>query len=398
MTLNKKILDTKDRVTGFVRDFTEGLEGRDVQRMFERDATRAIRTLSGSRDVSRGQHDLAWYLGAAKDFFVGLAMKLSPPRRLLFAASLLSPLLGLIDLDATFGPTAVFVDFAPFWFFVGLGGMTLLLALELADRLRVRDEIEVARELQRQLLPKEGPALAGWRVAHAYGTANAIGGDYYDFIPLPDGRLVLAVGDASGHGMGAGLLMAIGKTSLETALEIDPRPEAVLGVLNRVLCRTGGRRAFFTLCYAILDPRSGDLYLASAGHPFPLLRRAATGVVEELGRGSFPLGLKTDVRYTAERVRLEPGDVLVLYSDGIPEAVGASGTFGFDRLAGLVRRDGDPDVLHRNILRALDHHLGDHEPNDDFTLVIVGRDPHPPDLPPLPAEPLGAEGDGGGLG
>ena len=130
---------------------------------------------------------------------------------------------------------------------MSITGLVFLLVLELADRVVVRDELEVARELQRELMPQQAPDVPGYSFAFSYRTANTIGGDYYDFLPLPDGRLALIVGDASGHGIAAGLLMAIANSSLKLGLDLDPDPAAVADVVNRALCGTGGTRAFMTL-------------------------------------------------------------------------------------------------------------------------------------------------------
>ncbi len=187
---------------------------------------------------------------------------------------MVATVLGIFDIELSMGER-ILVDSSPLWFLVAVAGLTLLLALELVERLRVRDEIEVARTLQRDLLPQQVEPPRGWRISHRYSTANEIGGDYYAFLPLDDGRFAFAIGDASGHGIGAGLLMAIASVSLEAALEVDSSPQAVLSSVNRILCRTGGSRAFLSLFYGLLDPLTGQLEWANAGHPYPLLRRAA---------------------------------------------------------------------------------------------------------------------------
>lgn len=362
----------------FGRDFISGLSRRDVERLFDEDATRAISVLAGSEDGddSRTKRDLPWLLGRLRAFFLGLAFKLSPARRLLFALSLLVPFLGIFDFTAAIGPTQIKIDFSPLWFAFGVAGLTWLLALELVDQLEVRDELAVARQLQRELLPHEDPDLPGYRVAHSYRTANAIGGDYYDFLPLDDDRITLTVGDASGHGMAAGLLMAISNASLRTALDIDPAPLAVLSLLNRALCRTGGPRAFMTLFYAILEPRTGEMEYACAAHPYPILRRA-DGELIELGQGALPLGLRRDTTFVRDTVRLEPGDLLLLYSDGLPEAVGGprDDAFGFERLKGLLRAPGEPQAVHDRILAAVEGHLQGKALADDLTLVVIARSP-----------------------
>ena len=215
-----------------------------------------------------------------------------------------------------------------------------------------------------------------------------MGGDYYDFIELDDGRLAVLVGDASGHGMAAGLLMAIAKSCLEMAVDLDPRPVQVLHLLNRTLYRTGGRRAFMSLFYGLLDPTTGALEYASAGHPFPLLRRA-DGEIEELGKGGLPLGLRPKLELESNAVEIDPGDLLLLYSDGLPEAIDKNGNdFGYERMRTLLEKGGAAEEVHHRIRLALDRHLGTSEPEDDFSLVVLRRMVIPPPPPPIAARVL----------
>ena len=375
--LAQKLHDLAERSSRFGKEFTSGLSRREVARLFDEDARTAYVALSeGTEEAEEAPDDFKRLTRRAWAFFAGFTLKLSPGRRLLFVVCLLCPILGFLDFDATIGPYRLLIDFSPFWFLTSILGLTLLLALELVDRLRVRDELEVARSLQRDLLPQRAPELPGYRVAHSYRTANEIGGDYYDFLPLTDGRLALAVGDASGHGISAGLVMAIANATLKTALDLDPSPPAVLGLLNRVLFRTGGKRAFMTLFYGVLDPATGELEYAGAGHPYPLLRRSG-GSVEELGEGSVPLGLRSQGAYVHRHTTIEPGDLLVLYSDGIPEAAGGAhgDTFGFERLGGLLAPADSPQAVHDRILTAVDRHLGEQPIHDDLTLVVLDRAP-----------------------
>lgn len=372
----ERLQQAGDQTVRFFRAYADGVNQRDLTRLFDREATHALTVLAGSEAARTGKRGPVRLIRLAWAFLRGLALRLSPARRMLFGASLLAPLLGLLRFELTVSSTEIFLDFTPLWFLLGIAGMTLLLALELVDRLRVRDELEVARSLQRHLLPQDDPRIPGWTVAHSARTANEIGGDYYDFIPLPDGRLAIATGDASGHGMGAGLLMAIANATFKSALDVDPQPVNTLEQLNRVLYRTGGRRAFMTFFYGLLDPATGHLQFAIAGHPFPLLQRAGGGQ-EEVGVGGLPLGLRPAVPIAAGDLVIAPGDLLVLYTDGLPEAMGGAGgdAFGFDRLAGLVAHGGPPAVVEQRILGALEAHRGEEPLLDDLTLVVLGRDP-----------------------
>ena len=155
-----------------------------------------------------------------KALYRGVKTKLTPARRALFVLCLILALVGA-DKEQD-GP----------WHLVAFAGIVLLLLVELADRTRARDELEVARQLQRDLLPTEAPDLPGYEFAFSYRSANTIGGDYYHFVALPDGRIALLVGDASGHGMAAGLLMAIADTTIHIGLETESSPLAVADVVN----------------------------------------------------------------------------------------------------------------------------------------------------------------------
>lgn len=372
-----------ERLHDFVRDYTDGLNRREVRRLFDRDAARAYAVLTREHSaVPEPKGRLKRFLFRAKLAFLGLSYKLTPPRRLLFAGSLLAFVLGLFS-DAGFNysskGTRIVIQFTPFWFGISVGCLIFLLALELVDRIRVRDELEVARELQDDLLPHDVPVLPGYLFAHSYRTANEVGGDYYDLTLLPDGRLSLMIGDASGHGMAAGLVMAIANATLKTALDLDPSPERVLALLNRTLCRTGTKRTFMSVFYAVLTPASGEMEYVCAGHPFPLLRRVS-GAVEELGCGGFPLGLREPLEVVRRTVTLEPGDLLVLYTDGLPEAMDAPGkaAFGYEEIRAALAPGGSPQDVHDGILRSFDRHVGEEPLLDDLTVVVIAR------LPPVP--------------
>jgi phosphoserine phosphatase RsbU/P len=365
------------RLQTFFREYTDGLNPRDVRRLFDRDMARAYDVLTRDHSLeAEPKKGLKRFLFRSKLAFLGLSYKLTPPRRLLFAGSLVAFVIGLLSdqgLNYSHRGVQIKVEFSPFWFGVSLGAMIFLLALELVDRVRVRDELEVARELQSGLMPHDLPAVRGYSFAHSYRTANEVGGDYYDIMALPDGRLALVVGDASGHGMAAGLVMAIANATLKTALDLDPSPEKVLALLNRTLCRTGTNRTFMSAFYAVLEPSTGEMEYVSAGHPFPLLRHAG-GRIEELGNG-FPLGMRDPLPLVTRRVTLEPGDLLVLYTDGLPEAVDSLGktAFGYERIRAALELGGSPQEVHDAILRAFDHHVGDEPIRDDLTLEVISR-------------------------
>ena len=206
----------------------------------------------------------------------------------------------------------------------------------------MRDELEVARELQSELLPHDLPAVPGYRFAHSYRTANEVGGDFYDLIRLPDGRLALMVADASGHGMAAGLVMAIANATLRTALDLDPSPRAGDGAAQPHPLPHRHERTFMSAFYGLLTPETGEMEYVCAGHPFPLLRRAG-GQTEELGNGGYPARpARSPADAAASTVTIEPGDQLLLYTDGLPEALDAQGktAFGYERIQAALQLGG----------------------------------------------------------
>jgi hypothetical protein len=373
---------TVQRLRGFFQEYTQGLESRDFKRLFDRDAAQAYAVLTREHSQEpEPEKRLRRFFFRARIAFLGISYKLSPPRRLLFGLSMLAFCLGFFGNSGIIYSSKklhLHVEFSPFWFTVSVGGLLFLLALELVDRVRVRDELEIARELQRDLLPRDLPAVPGYLFAHSYRTANEVGGDFYGVIPLPDGRLALMVADASGHGMASGLVMAIANATWRTALDLDPSPERAIALLNRTLCRTGTTRTFMSAFYGLLDPGTGEMEFVCAGHPFPLLRRAG-GRTEELGNGGFPLGLRDPLPIASHKVTIEPGDLLLLYTDGLPEALDAQGStaFGYEKVQAALQLGGTPQQVHDAIRRSFDLHVGDDPLRDDLTLLVIARaNPH----------------------
>ncbi len=381
-----------DQTRSFVREYTAGLNVRDLRRLFDQEAVQAYKVLARDREDEEPEGGFKQFVHRIKVVFLGVSSRLTPARRMIFAASLIFALLGTLDMDmVNMGAAGIRVGVSSFWYLLSIAGLVFLLIMELVDRVRVRDELEVARELQRELLPQSSPDIAGFDFAHSYRTANEVGGDYYDFPQLPDGRLALLMGDASGHGIAAGLLMAIANATLKTALDVDPEPTQVAALLNSALYRTGDRRAFMTLFYGLLDPETGRMDFVCAGHPFPMLRRAG-GEVVELGRGNLPLGLRPQLELVTDSVTIEEGDLLVLFTDGLPEAVnGPDGeAFGFRRLRSLLEEAGSSRRTHDRILMSFDRHSEREPLHDDLTLLVVGRDVAT--LPPTPPPPSPAAG------
>ncbi|MGD8440547.1 MAG: PP2C family protein-serine/threonine phosphatase [Holophagae bacterium] len=361
----------------FVREYTRGAGADDIRRLFDRDAAQAYGVVTRDHEGTEPAGRVRRFLYRAKILFLGLSFRLAPPRRVLFAACILFAVLALQNVDPTSGSGGQFMLFHV----LSVAGLVLLIVLELADRIQVRDELEVARELQRDLLPTEAPEVPGWSFAFSYRTANTIGGDYYDFIGLSDGRLAVVIGDASGHGIAAGLLMAIASSALRLAIDVDAEPASVAPFVNRALCRSGGQRAFMTLFYGVLDPATGRLDFVNAGHPYPMLRRS-DGSVVELGEGGLPLGLRGGLASPTGSVTVERGEQLLLFTDGIVETINTGGSdYGYDRLRRALELGGSADAIHDRVGGEVAAFQGDAPTHDDRSLVVVMR-AH--DLPPVP--------------
>lgn len=366
--------ESKKGLEGGVRGYSEGLGLRELPGLWRRDWRRAYAILTREHaEEEKPKGKFRRFLKGARNLFFGLSFKLSPSRRLLFALCLILAFLGLDTDPVEVGGESIEIWTHPVLLVFAIVGLVFLLILELADRVLVRDELEVARQLQRDLLPKQAPPLDDYRFAFSYRSANTVGGDYYDFLLLPDGRAVLLSADASGHGIASALLMAIANTTLKLAVDVDPAPAAVAAMMNRALVETGGPRAFLTLFYGLLEPATGRLEYVCAGHPFPLLR-SRDGAIERLGTGSFPIGLRPQLELQAASATLGPGDLLLLYTDGIPEAINDQGeAFGFDRLEHTFAKGGSPREIHDRILAQLADFEGQGELQDDRSLVVVAR-------------------------
>jgi len=247
------------------------------------------------------------------------------------------------------------------------------------ERLRMKQELEYAREIQLSMLPREAPRADGLDVAALSLPATEVGGDYYDYFQLGDGRLAIVIGDVTGHGVASGLVLSGVRSSLNLLSDELVRPAEVLDRLNRMLKRTSTPRMLMTLGVAVLDRSRGEVTVASAGHPPALLVKRRRGRVVEVGRGAFPLGAMETADYASETADLEPGDVLLLYSDGLVEAVDASGfEYGYPRLSEHLLREaaGRPSAraIRDAVLRDVWEHKGEVEQADDVTMVVIRID------------------------
>jgi hypothetical protein len=370
-----------------VRSTFHSVGRKDLSGLYGRDWARARAKLTADfeSELARPGGRVRRFLRTSNAVLFGLSKRLAPARRVLFAVALLSLVLSLqgpaVYRDTTRSTngerrTSVYqLYFDNGWLFVALLAVGSLLAMELVDKINYRDELELARDLQASLIPRTLPTVPEWELGAANRIANTVGGDIYDFVPLADGRLAVLFGDASGHGMAAGLVMAVAHAAFRTQLDGDPSPAAMFATLNRILCRTGSPRAFFGCVYLVLSP-DGSYSGSVAGHP-QILRLAPDGaVLDRVGQGAYPLGIRPTLTWPVESGRLEAGERLLLYSDGLPEARDAAGRdFGDERNEAEVRRSGrvSAATLVSILSSALRAFCGDAEVEDDVSIAVLGR-------------------------
>ena len=247
------------------------------------------------------------------------------------------------------------------------------LAQEIRERERVAQDLRVARRIQQASLPKEVAEPEGWQISPFYQPAREVGGDFYDFLELDDGRLGLVVGDATGKGVPAALVMTSTRSMLRAVAQVSESPGKVLARINDPLVNDIPPNMFVTCFYCILDPESGSLTYANAGHDLPYLHR--NGAAEELRARGMPLGLMPGMSYEEKETTLHAGEAALLYSDGLVEAHNLKGEmFGFPRLRGLIAEHGEERSLGEFLMEELYSFVGEGwEQEDDITLLTLRR-------------------------
>ncbi|MBN1286592.1 MAG: SpoIIE family protein phosphatase [Anaerolineae bacterium] len=256
---------------------------------------------------------------------------------------------------------------------------TARLQAEANERERLERELEVAQEIQTSFLPESAPQIAGWEVATFYRTARQVGGDFYDYFPLASGNWGLVIADVAGKGVPAALFMALCRTLIRVVAISRTSPGATLARVNDLVLADSRADMFVTVFYLVLDPQTGEIHYATAGHNPPLHVSAAGGRAGRAhaleGRG-LALGVMGGVEYEEHTERLQPGDVIVLYTDGVTEAVDLDEEeFGMERLTAEAerRRDRSAAEIVSAVADAVDAFAGDQPQFDDLTLVVIKR-------------------------
>jgi serine phosphatase RsbU (regulator of sigma subunit) len=372
------------RVQQFWRRVTEGLEISQLWSQFESETKASYRLYS--KDVQaktpenlthRGRH-----LHVVKEFFWAVLEKLSPARRVLMLVALVLLVIphGGFSYNGEGGKVYA-VEF-DFHFWAGLL-LFLLLMLEIADRVVMKRDLQIAREIQTWLLPGAPPQIPGLAIAYSTRPANTVAGDYYDVFPRPgrtpeENRVVFAVADVAGKSIPAAMLMATFQASLKTLSTAQVALPELVANMNRYACSNsqGGLR-FTTAFLAEYDTAHRVFTYINAGHNHPILRRSS-GLIERLDVGGLPLGIQPEATYQSASVTLAPGDWLIVFTDGLIEAVNAHDEeYGETRLLNSIQAGAgvQPSELLNRLMAELDLFVGTTPQHDDVTCMLLKAAP-----------------------
>ena len=386
----------------FLAAYTRDLTSEDLQRLFTRDTVEAYKFFTRGLDPATVAK-LPWHKRAiahVRVFFLAFTLKLSPARRAVYGIGVLAEIIGLLelmrgvtlaDIPLWFGTFTVHLSVpalawphGTFWILVGFLLTNLLVLLEVADRLSLKNDLDIAREIQQAMLPR-GPYTAPG--VDAFGRtrpANTVGGDFYDILQAPDGRILVAIGDVAGKGSPAALLMALLLAIFRTLVDEGIDLGVLVERLNHQIVRHAPPSRFITLFVAAFDPTSGRLQYVNAGHLPPIVWRRGQQAIDRWTDGGIALGMFEHSHYETTEATLDAGDLLVLYSDGVTEAENAQGRpFEEAGLEALVRARAtdSPEALAAATFQAVEQHTKDSRVTDDLTILILRRAVTPAGLP-----------------
>jgi len=355
-----------DRVRHFWQRISEGRQIDELWSQFTADARASYGFYMKEADSEQlGTHrGFKRWFRIAKTLFWSLLMKLTPARRvLLLVAFVMLVMSGLNAFDVRFE-------------IVAAGLFLLLLSLELADKVTMKRDLEIAREIQTWLVPSQPPEVAGANIAFATRPQNSVAGDYYDaFYPNPEERerLMVVIADVAGKSVPAALLMATLQASLRTIAGENAALADLVARLNRYACAhsLNGMR-FTTAVLSEYNPVSRRLTYVNAGHNAPILRRA-NGTLEMLEAGGLPLGIQSGVKYETASLELKPGDALIFFTDGVVEAFNEAGEeFGNERWLSAIRNlpDWDAQQTLQFLMKRVDEFVGATRQSDDVTCLV----------------------------
>jgi phosphoserine phosphatase RsbU/P len=360
----------------FWERITEGMELEQLWNQFKQETRSGYQLYSREIEHTRPRHARDWFR-VAGGFFWAVVMKLSPAKRLVLLLGLLLLFLPMVEWRTTDGIQGS-SDFRV------LGGLIILLlfVLEVADRVTMKRDLQIAREIQSWLVPSKPPSISGLQIAFTTRPANTVAGDYYDVFwrDHADGsrHVLLAVADVAGKGVPAALLMATFQASLRTLSNTPSTLSELTAGMNRYACQHSLSGSRFTTAYlAEFDPNTRELIYVNAGHNAPILLRA-NGSIERLHAGGVPLGILSDAVYTPGTTIMERGDALVIFTDGVVEAANDRGEeYGEARLLAVLdaASSQSADEVITRVMQDVQRFTAMAPQNDDITCMVVRVEP-----------------------
>ena len=379
------------RVRELYDTYARDVSSDDLQRLFTHDTRDAYRFFTRGTDED-ALAQLPWWrqiVERVRQVFVAFTLKLPPARRVLYLGALVIAFSGIIQLFRGFGSVDVpvglpFIRIAllmPLWangtfaLVLSLLLLNFLVLLEVAERLSLKGELEVAREIQLAMLPSGTFRAERTEICGLTRPANTVGGDFYDILPLQDGQVVVTLGDVAGKGSPAALLMALLLAVLRTLVDEAIDPPQLMARLNLQICRHAPASRFITLFFGVYSPASGALTYVNAGQNPPLIRRAS-GTFERLGASGVALGMFEGSTYGARTTTLADGDLLILYSDGITEAEDPGGQpfeeSGLESIVSSYAAMSTADIAAA-VIQEVEAHAKAPRFTDDLTILVLKR-------------------------
>jgi serine phosphatase RsbU (regulator of sigma subunit) len=352
----------------FFRLYTTGFNRKEVERLLKKDTLEALtyyKDKTALKDSPPEKKSFGSNIKVFREIFVSFLMQLTPARRFFYGLSFCGFVLGMIAAKGL-------------WILGAFVILNFLLALELADKLTTRDELEIAREIQISLEPEQLPEFPWLSVSFSSKPAKIVGGDFFNVVKRNDNQMLSIVGDVAGKGIPAALYAAHIQSMFESLSEQSASPANILNGLNQLICRRLREGDFITAVIAFFESRENSLTIARAGHNWPLFYSSQTKTIEPLKTRGVCLGIDREIGFSScleeKAISVKSGDVLLLYSDGITEAMNSDHhLFDQSRLESALKESAHfsaEKIVERINLR-LDEFVQSEEPHDDVTMVAI---------------------------
>ena len=362
--LKKKINQVKE----FYRLYTTGLNRKEVEWLLKKDAIEALeyyKEKTSLKDKTLRTNSFKTTNRVVKEIFLSFLMQLTPGRRLFYGLSVVGFVLGFLWTK---------------WLLIigAFAILNLLLALELANKLTTRDELEIAREIQVSLQPQKLPEIPGLSISSFSRPAKIVGGDFFNFVKRQDNQLLSIVGDVAGKGIPAALYAAHIQSMFESLSQQSTSPADIMKGLNQLICRRLREGDFITAVIAFFNAGQDSLTIARAGHNWPLYYKAQTQTIQSLKPPGMCLGIDRDMGFyeclQEKKIPVDSGDILLLYSDGITEAMNSrNNLFDLSRLKSALKESAhsSAEKIIEGINHRLDEFIESEELHDDATMVAI---------------------------